>query len=77
MNGAHMPIATPRLLSSIASRPARAFAAVCTLCLVLTATARAEDKKPEPDVVVFTNGDQLTGTVERGMGDCAKRTPRP
>jgi hypothetical protein len=25
--------------------------------------------KPEPDVVVFTNGDQLTGTVERGAGD--------
>jgi hypothetical protein len=25
--------------------------------------------KPEPDVVVFTNGDQLTGTVERGVGD--------
>lgn len=30
----------------------------------------AQDKpKPEPDVVVFTNGDQLTGTVERGAGD--------
>jgi hypothetical protein len=25
--------------------------------------------KPEPDVIVFTNGDQLTGTVERGAGD--------
>lgn len=25
--------------------------------------------KPEPDVIVFTNGDQLTGTVERGTGD--------
>lgn len=30
----------------------------------------AQDKpKPEPDVIVFTNGDQLTGTVERGAGD--------
>ncbi len=25
--------------------------------------------KPDPDVLVFTNGDQLTGTVERGAGD--------
>lgn len=30
----------------------------------------AQDKpKPEPDVVIFSNGDQLTGTVERGAGD--------
>ena len=25
--------------------------------------------KPEPDVIVFTNGDQLTGTLERATGD--------
>jgi hypothetical protein len=25
--------------------------------------------KPAPDVVVFTNGDQLTGTLERGVGN--------
>jgi len=25
--------------------------------------------KPTPDVIVFANGDQLTGTVERGVGD--------
>ncbi len=25
--------------------------------------------KPAPDVIVFTNGDQLTGTLERAMGD--------
>ena len=30
----------------------------------------AQDKaKPAPDVILFTNGDQLTGTVERGVGD--------
>jgi hypothetical protein len=29
----------------------------------------AAQSKPEPDVLVFTNGDQLTGTVERGLGD--------
>ena len=38
--------------------------------LALTASVFAQDKpKPEPDVIVFTNGDQLTGTVERGAGD--------
>ncbi len=32
--------------------------------------ASAQDKpKPESDVIIFTNGDQLTGTVERGAGD--------
>src|SRR3981189_512750 len=25
--------------------------------------------KPAPDVIVFTNGDQLTGTLERASGD--------
>jgi hypothetical protein len=25
--------------------------------------------KPEPDVIVFTNGDQLTGTLEKAIGD--------
>src|SRR5271170_115572 len=25
--------------------------------------------KPAPDVIVFTNGDQLTGTLERATGD--------
>jgi Protein of unknown function, DUF481 len=25
--------------------------------------------KPEPDMLVFSNGDQLTGTLERGVGD--------
>jgi len=25
--------------------------------------------KPAPDVIVFTNGDHLTGTIERGEGD--------
>jgi Protein of unknown function, DUF481 len=33
--------------------------------------ARAQDKtpKPPPDVIVFTNGDQLTGVLERGVGN--------
>jgi len=35
------------------------------------AAARAQTAaaKPEPDVIVFTNGDQLTGTLERATGD--------
>jgi hypothetical protein len=36
-----------------------------------TAAVRAQSAaaKPEPDVIVFTNGDQLTGTLERASGD--------
>lgn len=47
----------------------RAFTSLAVL-LAFAASAVAQDaKKPEPDVIVFTNGDQLTGTVERGAGD--------
>jgi hypothetical protein len=31
--------------------------------------AQAATAKPDPDVIVFTNGDQLTGTLERATGD--------
>jgi hypothetical protein len=36
-----------------------------------TVAARAQSSaaQPEPDVIVFTNGDQLTGTLERATGD--------
>jgi hypothetical protein len=36
-----------------------------------TVAARAQSAaaKPVPDVIVFTNGDQLTGTLERATGD--------
>ena len=36
-----------------------------------TVAARAQSAaaKPAPDVIVFTNGDQLTGTLERATGD--------
>jgi Protein of unknown function, DUF481 len=39
------------------------------LALAATAVAQEAAKKPEPDVIVFSNGDQLTGTIERGAGD--------
>jgi Protein of unknown function, DUF481 len=41
------------------------FSAVCANQVF----AQASGAKPAPDVIVFTNGDQLTGTLERGAGD--------
>ena len=35
----------------------------------VTARAQSAAAKPAPDVIVFTNGDQLTGTLERASGD--------
>lgn len=32
------------------------------------ALAQAAAPKPAPDVIIFTNGDQLSGTLERGVG---------
>jgi hypothetical protein len=34
-----------------------------------TGWAQASAAKPTPDVIVFTNGDQLTGALERATGD--------
>jgi hypothetical protein len=34
-----------------------------------SATAQGSTATPKSDVIVFTNGDQLTGTMERGVGD--------
>jgi hypothetical protein len=41
------------------------FSAVCANQVF----AQTPAAKPAPDVIVFTNGDQLTGTLERGVGD--------
>ena len=35
----------------------------------MAARAQSAATKPAPDVIVFTNGDQLTGTLERAAGD--------
>jgi hypothetical protein len=35
----------------------------------ITGWAQSPAAKPAPDVIVFTNGDQLTGTLERADGD--------
>ena len=58
----------------IRSRALLCFAA-CTLMSAFGAAAQARPAvpqappKPPPDVLIFTNGDQLTGTLERGTGD--------
>ena len=47
-------------------------AVACSLLLcALSDRAAAQDKsaKPSPDVIVFNNGDQLSGTLERGTGN--------
>lgn len=50
----------------------------CSSLLILSLTASlllqhaavwAQTAKPEPDTIVFTNGDQLTGILERATGD--------
>ena len=33
------------------------------------ARAQVKTPKPPPDLIVFTNGDQLNGTLERGIGN--------
>lgn len=42
-------------------------ATVCAL-LGVTASALLAQTKPAPDVLIFTNGDQLTGKLERAVG---------
>src|ERR1700722_9449674 len=37
--------------------------------LPVAASAQSGSGKPAPDVIVFANGDQLTGTLERATGD--------
>lgn len=64
-----MTITSPHSIQS--SRASRGtFFLVALLLSSIAPKAFAQDKpKPEPDVVIFSNGDQLTGTVERGAGD--------
>src|SRR5580692_5179177 len=35
----------------------------------VAALAQTDAAKPAPDMIVFTNGDQLTGTLQRATGD--------
>lgn len=49
----------------------RPFALAGLFCAMLPSSLYAQDKAaaPAPDVIVFKNGDQLTGKLERGVGD--------
>jgi len=56
--------------------PARALETILpALLIAASSTAGAQNKtpdktpKPPPDVIVFSNGDQLTGVLERGVGN--------
>jgi hypothetical protein len=55
-------ISRAALLLTLAASPARAQAKAAD-------PAAPAAPKPAPDVIVFTNGDQLTGTLERGAGN--------
>ena len=53
------------------TRRAQAVLATLLLAMAAPSPALAQDKtpKPPPDVIVFTNGDQLSGVLERGVGN--------
>src|SRR5665213_2822229 len=57
----------------ISNRAIWSFTIFCLISgmLAQSATAVGQDQAvaPKSDVIVFTNGDQLTGTIERGVGD--------
>jgi len=37
--------------------------------MMMTAGAQDKPAKPEPDVIIFKNGDQMTGVLEKGTGN--------
>jgi hypothetical protein len=62
---------------SFLPQSARSLTLLAALLLAASSPARAQEKapdkapppKPAPDVILFTNGDQLSGTLERGVGN--------
>jgi Protein of unknown function, DUF481 len=70
-----MPKSTPRLVRlaalSLAYLVAAGVASIVANPLALSQTSSSQKAapKPAPDVIVFTNGDQLTGKLEKGAGD--------
>src|SRR6185437_4771333 len=56
----------------ISTRTIWSFTIFCLMAGILAqnaATAQDKPAAPKSDVIVFTNGDQLTGTIEHGVGD--------
>jgi Protein of unknown function, DUF481 len=60
------PVPSRRLRNVISRLAALSFIAAA---LGLPAPAQEKPAAPPPDVIVFKNGDQLTGTFERSIGD--------
>ena len=60
INGPTLPAPFQRALPLVLS---------CTFAIFAGYPATAQAAKPAPDTIVFTNGDQLTGTFERAVGD--------
>ena len=58
----HTPLAPAMITALLLSMAATPFA-------LAQAKPDAAPPKPPADVIVFTNGDQLTGTLERGVGN--------
>src|SRR5207302_127724 len=56
-----------RLLQALPRAAALVWATVCLLACSNAAAQPAS--KPTPDLIIFTNGDQLSGTLERGVGN--------
>jgi hypothetical protein len=50
-------------------RPTHLLIALAAIALATTARAQLKPPKPAPDLLVFLNGDQLTGQLERGVGN--------
>ena len=61
--------------STLRNLPTRRFGAAVALCVFVTLTPaglRAQAAKPEPDTVVFPNGEKLIGHFESFTGGTAK-----
>jgi hypothetical protein len=60
----------PSKLTHLTVSPSRTLLATVLLAALSTvACAQNKTPKPAPDMIVFTNGEQLSGVLERGVGN--------
>ena len=61
----------PRLQTALCRLPASILLVCASLLVGASVGARAQDasSKPAPDVLIFNNGDQLTGKLVQAVGD--------
>ncbi len=65
-----MPFDQPRIVGKVRIAILLALSALAVLTVAAQAPSSGTPApKPAPDVLIFTNGDQLTGKLERGVGD--------